>query len=371
MWSASQSVLHWIANETTKYDCFVENRLRFIRASSAFFRYVPTACNPADLATRGCSPTELSGSILWWHGPPWLADAEQNWPAGPLPPIEHPMTIETCDSEAQGPLQEQVYSAGLKNSRKPEQTAHNLLDVRRFNSWIRLRRVMAWVQRSISVLRRGPHSTGPLAAAELRNAAQRIIKDTQALPQYQAERERYAAHLCEDGLWRCTGRMANSANPSLIYLPSRSKISSLIAQNIHEEMMHAGASTVIARLRDTYWLPRARTTVKQAINSCYLCRRWRARPFKLPAFPPLPLERVSPNPPFRFTGVDYMGPIVIKNCPPSKRWICLFTCLTVRAVHLEIAEDLSGPAFLNCLRRFIARRGQPEHLLPDNGTQFQ
>ena len=54
-----------------------------------------------------------------------------------------------------------------------------------------------------------------------------------------------------------------------------------------------------------------------------------------------------------------------------KVWVCLFTCFTVRAVHLELVEDMSTEEFLLCLRRFIARRGAPRLILSDNAKQFK
>ena len=69
--------------------------------------------------------------------------------------------------------------------------------------------------------------------------------------------------------------------------------------------------------------------------------------------------------PFTNTGGDYLGPYHIKlskrtrsNQATAKRYVALFTCLTTRAVHLEIAGDLSTDAFILALRRFISRRGK-------------
>ena len=42
----------------------------------------------------------------------------------------------------------------------------------------------------------------------------------------------------------------------------------------------------------------------------------------------------------------------------------------VRTVHLEIAENLSTDPTLNCIRRFISRRGKPKTFLSDNGKVF-
>ena len=58
------------------------------------------------------------------------------------------------------------------------------------------------------------------------------------------------------------------------------------------------------------------------------------------------------------------------NQAKDKRYGVLFTCLTTRALHLELASDLSTDIFILALRRFIARRGKPKEKLSDNGTNF-
>ena len=55
----------------------------------------------------------------------------------------------------------------------------------------------------------------------------------------------------------------------------------------------------------------------------------------------------------------------------NKIWICLLTCLSVRAIHLEWVMDLTAAQFLNCLRRFISRRGKPDLIISDNAPQFK
>ncbi len=88
--------------------------------------------------------------------------------------------------------------------------------------------------------------------------------------------------------------------------------------------------------------------------------------------PPLPSYRVEEAPPFSFTGVDFAGPLHVKCDDGTKKvWICLFTCCVVRAVHLDLVPDLTTPAFLRCLKRFIARRGLPCKILSDNGKMFK
>ena len=86
----------------------------------------------------------------------------------------------------------------------------------------------------------------------------------------------------------------------------------------------------------------------------------------------LPVARVTPEqPPFTNTGVDYFGPIMVKQGRSQvKRYGCLFTCLAIRAVHLEVAHSLNTDSFLNALRRFMNRRGVPKRIFSDNGTNF-
>lgn len=44
--------------------------------------------------------------------------------------------------------------------------------------------------------------------------------------------------------------------------------------------------------------------------------------------------------------------------------------MSIKAVHLEIVSDLSTDGFITALWRFIARRGIPEHIYSNNGTNF-
>ncbi|XP_064631640.1 uncharacterized protein LOC135489935 [Lineus longissimus] len=88
---------------------------------------------------------------------------------------------------------------------------------------------------------------------------------------------------------------------------------------------------------------------------------------------PLPDFRVTiPVRAFSRCGVDYAGPFFVKisRKTSAKRYICLFTCTTSRAVHLEVAYSLDTSSFLNAFFRMVARRGKPEFVVSDNGTNF-
>ena len=86
----------------------------------------------------------------------------------------------------------------------------------------------------------------------------------------------------------------------------------------------------------------------------------------------LPLDRVTPSQPlFTYVGVNCFGPFQVKRGRSSaKRYGVLFTCLTVRAVHIKAANSLDTDSFLNALRWFITRRGPPEEMCSDNSENF-
>jgi chloramphenicol 3-O-phosphotransferase len=86
----------------------------------------------------------------------------------------------------------------------------------------------------------------------------------------------------------------------------------------------------------------------------------------------LPSVRLKAHlPPFFHVGVDYFGPLTVKRLRKTeKRYGCLFTCLVTRAVHIKIAYTLDTDSYIMALRRMISRRGKPQRILSDNGTNF-
>jgi len=115
--------------------------------------------------------------------------------------------------------------------------------------------------------------------------------------------------------------------------------------------------------------------VKKIIRRCIVCRHYDGRPFPSPIVPDLPAERVSHSPPFSTTGIDFTGPLYICN-PDSKEcnlkvYVCLFTCASTRAVHLELTKELSSTLFLLAFRRFRGRRSLPLVIMSDNAKTFK
>ena len=110
--------------------------------------------------------------------------------------------------------------------------------------------------------------------------------------------------------------------------------------------------------------------MRQVISKCVFCRRNYSKPGEQ-KMADLPRDRISPVPPFTYTGVDYFGPFLIKEGRKElKRYGALFTCLVSRAVHIEVASTLESSSFIQALRRFLARRGPVREIRSDNGTNF-
>ncbi|MCP4486957.1 MAG: transposase family protein, partial [Gammaproteobacteria bacterium] len=180
----------------------------------------------------------------------------------------------------------------------------------------------------------------------------------------------------KDGILRCEGRLHHSSLPHdakfPILLPNKSHFTSLVIQHHHKKMHHCGTQQTLASVRQRFWIIKGGQAVRSVLTKCLPCKRIAGGPFKLPAIPPLPVDRVTRAKPFEFTGLDYFGPIWVKSEDEKKKnWVCLFTCLVTRAVHLEPVSDMTAQEFLSSLRRFIARRGQPVKVLSDNAPHFK
>ena len=178
----------------------------------------------------------------------------------------------------------------------------------------------------------------------------------------------------EFGMLRCFGHFQNADISEQVkypkFLPRREHFTRLLIQYVHERLIHAGMSHTLSTLCQEYWIVKGRVEVKTVLSRCLVCRRHEGPSFSLPRMPPWPRERVAQSLPFQFIGLDYLGPILVKE-GSEIIWICLFTCLAIRAIHLEWAKNLTPEQFLSCLRRFVARRGKPQLIISDNAPQFK
>ena len=174
-WSDSTVVLSWIRNSNKEYKQFVENRLQKIRklAPSKLCKYVPTKQNPADIASRGTTATQLVGNKMWWNGPEFLVKSNEHWPS-------QPCSYQEDVSELKSP-QISVTTSTVNATQIPN--IMELLDVSKYSSIVRLLRVTAYVLRFVNNLKkRVQHlesTVGSLTHDEINSAEMKLIKDIQ------------------------------------------------------------------------------------------------------------------------------------------------------------------------------------------------
>ncbi len=173
--------------------------------------------------------------------------------------------------------------------------------------------------------------------------------------------------MLQDGVLRVGGRLNKSALPEEtkrpVILSKDLRIATLILQHIHEELGHSGRNHMLARLRQKYWIPKSNSAIRKVTAQC-------SKIIQKMSY--LPEDRViADKPPFTNVGVDFFGPLENKRGRSLvKRYGVIFTCLAVRAIHIEVAHSLDTDSCINALRRFICRRGQVAIMRSDQGTNF-
>ncbi|XP_036319310.1 uncharacterized protein LOC118733830 [Rhagoletis pomonella] len=379
LWSDSSTVLHWINSEHRRYKPFVAHSVAEILDESkpSNWRWVPTADNAADEATRAKGPIDFSPSSCWFSGPTFLKDIREHWPV--FVSATKVKTVGNDDEEIKPRFALMV-------------ARNTLIDFNQFSSFTKLRRTIAYILRFISRCRKQKRSqqTYGLTAEEIEKAqitlSRLVQRETYAVELHSialnqpvsrdSELHQLSPYVDEDGVLRVYGRIdAATWLPRYvkrpIILPPGHEVTKLIVAFKHNKMFHQNTEATIAEIRRTFWIPRLRQVLRSVVTNCVVCKVSKAKPVA-PLMGSLPQDRLTPFVrPFTFTGLDYFGPInVAIGRRTEKRWVALFTCLTVRAIHLELAQDLSTDACILCIRNFINRRGVPARLRSDNGTNF-
>ena len=368
-WTDSTTVLQWIQSEK-KQNTFVANRVGEILENSSKddWRHVPGTMNPADYGTRGFTPTQLKESV-WLSGPEWLTDV-QKWP-------------------------EVFQSTPTQESTTEEEIITSMITVtkpvivwKRFSQFKRLVNTVVYVKRFLrnlmkkdspeDLVREGFEAKATIFQLIQRETfsqeAKELAKGKELHPT--SKIKQYSPFIDADGLLRAKGRLQksmdldyNSKHP--IILSSMHHAIEIFLREQHTNYHHEGIEYLRNVISSEYVILKLRSSLRAIKRKCITCTR-RTAQAEIPEMADLPVERVARIFPFANTGLDYAGPFVVKvgYRKTEKRWLCLFTCLATRAVHLEVAASLDTQSCMNAISRFIARRGRPLKILSDNGTNF-
>nr|XP_043069513.1 uncharacterized protein LOC122322139 [Drosophila bipectinata] len=259
-----------------------------------------------------------------------------------------------------------------------------------FSYWLRLYRAGALVLLFIDRLRAkcaGQDMPSTTTTAHVSKAKMLLYKQSQSIA-FAAELKTLSAgtallkgsrlaglnaYLDNDGILRTRGRLnAVDIAEDAIILAHGCRKTNLIVRSFHEKYHHLAHETVINDIKNSFYISRLRVLHKSVRNTCQRCKIDRAVP-RPPQMAPIPRAKVgSFERPFTYTGVDYFGPLLVNvGRRKEKRWVALFTCLTLRAVHFEITYSLDTSSCIMCLANFMALRGTPKEIFSDNGTNFR
>ena len=380
-WTDSKVALSWIRSEPHLWKPYVRNRASEIQllTDKTRWKHVKGEENPADIPSRGMLPSKLKDCDLWWKGPNFILNNSTT--------LENVLEdeLEIPESSAKE-LKKQTLSHNVVN-------IEPVIPLRAFSNFGKLIRVTCLVRRFIHNCRSSVTNRlhGPLNEKEIEQSKDFWIKHAQQGDFHDEIDCLKNGHqipkssrlsclnpvLDSSGNLRSGGRLGHSKLETSakfpIILPNDSWFTELVIRNRHEELVHAGVTTVLASLRSEYWILHARRETKKIIRKCPPCVRQKSKPFSEDTAP-LPIERVDTDKPFPFLyiGVDFAGPLFVNNGGQQiKTYILLITCTRIRAVHLELTLNLSTAEFLDAFDRFIARRGVPSIIFSDNAKTFK
>ena len=404
-WTDSTLVLQWLNAKKRRFSIFVENRVAEILEGSdrVQWRHVPGKFNPADEASRGKQPGEFVKDAVWTRGPDFLKNPEEEWPASHVLPSAEESTealeVVTCTTVTalfDDWPKAWINTAVVKKQRADGYVLDKLCE--RFSDCEQVIRSVAWINRLMNLLaaRAKSRKTGeqfvaeshPLTAAELTRAEvdcarlhqqrwyaeERLDLLTKRQVGSKSKVLQLSPMMNNRMVIKIGGRLDAGTLPRglkhPILLHPAARWTRMLLSQVHGKL-HVGPEQMLADFRHRYWVPQARRIARSITLACVGCRRLFAKPV-VPKMADLPEKRMQPfTPAFHHTGVDVFGPVsVTVRRRPEKRWVCLFTCLNTRAVHLEILHSMSTDSFLMALERFFSIYGTPSTITSDNGRNF-
>ena len=377
-WSDSSTVLAWLDGNKRNHPVYVANRVKktLDLTRPSHWLHVPTEFNPADCASRGVSPTTLFNLTLWWQGPPWLQEdpfpIPHQPPRKPLPDAGLPILVVV------------PYRS----------MANDILDLPQ--TYPHLVAITAWCLRFCDRIKQGRPSpdsrTKYLTGLERRDAEKWLLKEAQrrCFPEdlkRLSKKEQLSRDsrlkalnpfLDTDKIIRVGGRLSNAAMPLSQSKPiigdAKDTLMVKFLEHLHMALLHCGPSHLLAYSGSKRHILGARKLTRKICSTCVTCRTYHPRT-QHQLMADLPSQRVNASPPFTHCGMDFAGPFELKMGyvrKPTifKAHICIFVCLSTKAIHLEVTTAQSTEAFEAALQRFVARRGCPQHLYSDNGGGF-
>ena len=170
-----------------------------------------------------------------------------------------------------------------------------------------------------------------------------------------------------DSRLKFSSLLSQVGNP--ILLPSKHTVTTQLVKYFHKNTLHSSVEQTLCDLRRVYWIHGSRRTVKSILRNC------NCKPPKkcFQVLAKLPDLRTNMSQAWRAVSADFAGPISLKegNEDTHKVYICLFTCMYSRMIHLELTWNLTTESFLRALRKLTSRRGKMDFIYTDWAKYYQ
>lgn len=374
----SQVVLAWLQGHPSKWKTFIANRTSEILTTlpAHHWSHVASKENPSDLASRGVSGSMLKNEILWWKGPKWLLEGENNHKV----PTDLPEDLQ---------LEERIVhfiDTTETNTNSEKDFTKELFE--RFSTLEKLLRVITWCKRFGKKERYPTYLTASelslsLTVCVLLCQREEFADDVHCLRANKPLKKRSKLRslnpfLDEMAVLRVGGRLRHANIPEdakhQIILPQNHIFSKLIIAQAHMKTLHGGPTLMLNYIRQKFWILGCKNMINKEVHRCVVCVRYRAAT-RTQLMADLPQQRVTPTRPFLHAGVDFAGPIDLRmskgrGCKTYKGYICIWICMASKAIHIEIVSSLDSESFVAAFKRFTARRGHCSHIWSDNATNF-
>lgn len=325
-WSDSSTALAWI-RRNDEWGTFVGNRVKEILTLTKVeeWHFVPGKLNPADLPSRGCSPSKLVKS-QWWEGPSWLKEDMDKWPSDEDIPDEEIVLNERRKGRT---MKLAVMSQDQPFYYKSSHYMKNL-------------RVFAYVKRFVDKCRHRSKESGHITQKEIAASEHTLFKIVQ-LEVFRSDQNVIAGLKVVrdgDGLIRLETRLLQRQDTEAfrkpVLLPNNHPVVEQLIREEHLHHHHAGVQFLLGRIRERCWIIQGRRAIRKVVRSCVVCRRFTTKSPNVPSSS-LPENRVKDAKAFQIIGIDLAGPLFMKD--KSKTWLVLFTCAVFRCVHLELVDS--------------------------------
>ena len=386
MWTDSETLIKWIRDRKTRFKTFVRNRLTKIHELTKVedWRWVPSEDNPADDCSRGLNPSDKKwGRFI--NGPDFLWQVEEKWPSQkPFKPSGEIVINALTAIQPPNVKYDWAVRIAVNVGEWPAKVKRVATFVNFIKLWQKNHRKVSLKQAFPTVNDLNKAGDKLISGIQQEAFSKEIESLNKQLNSGNHQELKRASVLMplnpfidSIGLLRAGGRMSHSTNISydMKYpkiLPRDDVNIAALIRAEHVKQGHAGTNHVFSTLSQSYWIINGREAVKSVIHKCIPCQK----NFKTPGYQKmadLPADRIDICVAFESTAIDCFGPYLIKNSGrgANKRWVVLFTCMSSRAVHFEILQNLSSSNFLNALVRFHARRPGLRVLYSDRGTNFK